>query len=326
LDSSVDSDFSREASPVERDIPILRKDSRKSKQPHSEANNARRNRIKKAVALSEEGELYSLACIVHSVDCNDVDDFPSKYCSRRSPKPPLSRSLKRRSSVSMPGSLFPRSSSMEPDANPSSAEKEQRVRFALHVAQTSDPQLSQRRKSSSFKESPSTSGSPRRRSQIPSSVKTAVDKFHIGEDDADPSILLPSPKRSPLALVASRNLQSRRISSPSFPSAVATKHKRNSNSVESFSDDCGDNSGFLCVKGKEKELVAAREELYENERRDNEIPSLSIEAVHDRNGDKMRIKILEEEIERLKQEVSEQFTSEISMLTSAKSYRRDLFQ
>ena len=242
-----------------------------------------------------------LTRIIHFVDCNNIDDLPSK-CSRRSPKPQLSRSLSRRS---MPGSLFPRSPSTEPDADPSAVEKEQRVRFALHTSEVQG--------------SASTSGS---HSQIvSSSVKTAVDKFHIGEDDADPSILLPSPKRSPHVLVASRNLQSRQISSPSSPSAVATKHKRKNHSVEFFSDDCGDTSGFLRVKDKEKELVASREELYENERRDNEAPPLSVEqAEHDYNSDQIRIKMLEEEIERLKQEVSGHFTSETSMLTSAKSY------
>ena len=265
-----------------------------------------------------------LTCIIHSVYCNNIDDLPSK-CSRRSPKPHLSRSLKRRPSVSMPGSLFPRSPSMEPDADPSVVEKEQRVRFAL---QTSDPQSLQNQKSCRPLDgsASTTSGSPRHHSQIASSsVKTAVDKFHIGEDDADPSILFPSPKRSPHVLVAPRNLQSRRISSPSSPSAVATKHTRKNYSAEFFSDDCGDASGFFRVKGKEKELVVSREELYENERRDIEAPLLSVEqAEHAHSSDKMRIKMLEEEIERLKQEVSGHFISGTSMLTSARSYQKDL--
>ena len=268
-----------------------------------------------------------VTCIVHSVNCSNVDDLPSK-CSRNSPpKSQFSRSLKRRLSVSMPGSLFPRSPSLEPDADPSSAEKEQHVRFALHVSEPLNPPPSPQRrpKSKSMDGSASTTESPRRRSQIASSVKTVVDKFHIGQDDADSSILLPSPKRSPHALVASRNLQSRRVSSPSSPSAAAMKYKSNNHSVESFSDDCGDTSGVLRVKGKEKELVAAREEFYRNKRRDNETPALSIEQVNnDRDRDKIRIKMLEEEIERLKQEVSEYFRLRISMLTGAKSYRRDL--
>ncbi|KAF8802427.1 hypothetical protein BYT27DRAFT_7235351 [Phlegmacium glaucopus] len=297
LNDSIDSDFSREASPVERETPSPRKSTRKAKQPQSdpsaenerEAKTSRRKRIKKVVASSEE------------------DDLPSEY-SRLSPKLQLSRSLKRRPSISMPGSLFPRSPSMDPDADPSAAEKEQRVRFAFHVSQTLDHQSPQRHKSSSSKPldgSASTSRSPRCRPQFASSVKTAVDKFHIGQDDADPSILLPSPKRSPHAMVASRNLQSRRTNSPGSPSAPAMRHKRKNLSVESFSDDSGDTSGFLLVKGKEKELIAARKELYENGSRDNEAPALSVEqAEHDRNRDKVRIKMLEEEVERLKQELS----------------------
>jgi hypothetical protein len=156
-------------------------------------------------------------------------------------------------------------------------------------------------------------------------VKTAVDKFHIGEEDADPSILLPSPKRSPHALVASRNFQSRRISSPSSSSSIATKHRKKNHSLESFSDDCGATLGFLRGKGKEKELIAARQELYGDGNHDNEAPALSVEqAEYNLIGDKIRIKMLEEEIERLKQEVSGQFTSEISMLISTNSYQRDL--
>ena len=153
-------------------------------------------------------------------------------------------------------------------------------------------------------------------------METAVDKFHIGEDDADPSILLPSPKRSPQVLLASRNLQSRRISSPSSPSAVATKHKRKIYSVELFSDDCGDASSFLRVKGKEKELIDSRGELCENEPRDNEAPALSVE--HEHNSDKIRIKMLEEEIEKLKQEVSGHFFIGNFVLTNAESYQGDL--
>ena len=244
-----------------------------------------------------------MAFIMHSVDFN-IDDLLSS-CSLRSPKPQLSSSLRRRPSVSMPGSLFPRSPSTEPDTDPSAVEKEQLVRFSLH---TSDPQSSQKQKFSKPLDGfASTSGSPRRHSHtVSSSVKTAVDKFHICEDDADPSILLPSPKRSPHALVASRILQSRRISGSISPSAVATKHKRNDSSVELFSDDYGNASSFLRVKGKEKELIGSREELYENERR--EAPALSVEREeHDHNGDKIRIKMLEEEIEKLKQEVSGHF-------------------
>jgi hypothetical protein len=323
LDDSIDSDFSRKA-------PVLRRSFRKIKQSQSEpsaknereANISRRKRIKKVVASSEEGESRSLLVSFIPLTVIIIDDLPSKFC-RRSSIPQLSHSLKRRPSVSMPGSLFPRSPSMEPDADLSAVELEQRVRFALH---TSDPQSPQKQNLSRPLDGPaSTSGSPRRHSQVVlSSVKTAVDKFHIGEDDADPSILLPSPKRSPHVLVASRNLQSRRISSPSSPSVVATKHKRKNHSVEFFSDDCGDASGFR-VKGKEKELIASREELYENERRDNEAPPLSVEqAEHDHNSDKIRIKMLEEEIDRLKHEVSGHFTSGTSMLTIAKSYQRDL--
>lgn len=336
MDDFIDPEFLRETSPVEKETTIFRKPSRKSRQPQfdpspkneHETKSSRRKRTKKAVASSEEGKLnsrdlcYSFCC----VNCNNVDDLPSK-CSRHSPKPQLARSLKRRPSVSMPGSLFPRSPSMEPDSNLLATEREQHVRFASHVSQTPDPQSPQRYKSLSSRslDGPApASESPRRRSQIASSVKTAIDKFHIGQEDADSSILLPSPKRSPHSLVASRKFQSRRTSSPSSPSATPMRYKRKNYSVESLSDNCGDTSGSLHVKGKEKELAAAREELYKNERRDNEAPVSSVEQAEiDHNRDKARIKMLEEEIERLKQEVSRQFIQRIFILTSGKSYRKD---
>ena len=61
------------------------------------------------------------------------------------------------------------------------------------------------------------------------------------------------------------------------------------------------------MKGKERELVAAREELHEDERRrenhDEGESSFLEKAGRGRDSDKARIRMLEEEIARLKDEV-----------------------
>lgn len=67
LDDPIDSDLSREPSPLEINPTSLRKSTPKAKPPQvdpsakseREAENERRKRIKKVVASSEEGELYS---------------------------------------------------------------------------------------------------------------------------------------------------------------------------------------------------------------------------------------------------------------------------
>lgn len=70
-----------------------------------------------------------------------------------------------------------------------------------------------------------------------------------------------------------------------------------------------DSSCFSSMKGKEKELVAARQELDRTERRlesGNEAESYSLEQIkRGRDRDRERIRMLEEEIERLKQEVGD---------------------
>ena len=61
------------------------------------------------------------------------------------------------------------------------------------------------------------------------------------------------------------------------------------------------------VRGKEQELVAALEDLDRNEKRldnNNDVETSFLEEIErDRDKDKERIRMLEEEIERLKQEV-----------------------
>ncbi|KAJ3513100.1 hypothetical protein NLJ89_g3147 [Agrocybe chaxingu] len=76
--------------------------------------------------------------------------------------------------------------------------------------------------------------------------------------------------------------------------------------TEDFSQEY-ETSGFFRVKGKERELIAAREEMERNDRRsrrddEGELTFL-VNVEEDRNKDKERIRVLEEEIARLKEEL-----------------------
>lgn len=164
------------------------------------------------------------------------------FADDSAPSPP--RVLRRRHSVSMPGSLFPRSPSLVPDDG-------RRVRFEVHD-----------------RPGPST---PKRTS----SVRTAVGRFRVGEGDADPSILLPSPNGSPLGM---------KLKDP-----PCDKGKGKAVDVEA------NTSGEIRVRGKERELAAAKADQRRREDSDEESESSQ--------RDKERIRMLEEEIARLREEV-----------------------
>ena len=232
-----------------------------------------------------EGKILFVLCIQFmSIANSDEPDSP------RSPSPPLPPALKREPSVTMPGALFPRSPSMEPEGTVIT-EREQRVRFASKALDSPATHFSPRKSSSSSSSSLIPTGSsppttPRRRTHLDSSVKAAVDRF---KDDADPSILLPNTKSSPHAVTRS------------------TVDKGKGRAIDP--DPIEDQSNMSRVQGKEQELVAALEDLDRNERRleSNDETSFLEEIKRDRDKDKERIRMLEEEIERLKQEVGNIF-------------------
>jgi hypothetical protein len=234
-----------------------------------------------------DGDLEREFQIFHNANKITSD---SEDGAQHSPSPrPIPRAIKRRSSISMPGSLFPRSPSIEPDT--SATEREQRVRFAYRILDSPAPHFSPRKSGSSFSSesrSSATNISPPSTPRLPkhsdSSVKVAVARF---QDDADPHILLPNSKSSPHAL----------------------GHTGNSNDKgKGRAVDCA-GLDISRMKGKEKELVVARQKLDRTERRlesgnDAELDPLE-ETKRGRRRDKEKIRALEEEIERLKQEVGE---------------------
>jgi hypothetical protein len=75
-----------------------------------------------------------------------------------------------------------------------------------------------------------------------------------------------------------------------------------------------DTSGEICIRGKELELVAASEEHQRNER-ERERYSDVRQAEVERTRDKERIRVLEQEIIRLKEEVHSTFSIGYSVLT-----------
>jgi hypothetical protein len=247
---------------------------------------------------SDEGTLVTHQGRSISLTLLTTDEHP-RTDSRRIPSPPpLPRALKRRPSMIMPGSLFPRSPSVEPEHHNNASNREQRVRFSSNTPKSPGAPAQ-----NPTTELPST---PRRRSNKGSSVRSAVDKFSVGEHDADPSILLPSPKKSPLAVGTTQYISSRRAEQD-LPSATSRKDKGKARAIDFSPVENPDSSGYLRVKGKERELLAAREELHANERRreiyDEAESSFLDEEEHGRDSDKARIRMLEEEIARLKDEV-----------------------
>ncbi|KAF9533725.1 hypothetical protein CPB83DRAFT_902453 [Crepidotus variabilis] len=229
-----------------------------------------------------------------------VTQTEDEEASDHSPSPPpLPRVLKRRPSMTMPGSLFPRSPSMEPEHG-----HDQRVRFASKLLESPAVWHSPKKRVSSREQNKSSqhsqraftpSASPPRRRNLDASVKAAVDRFH--EDEADPSILLPSPQTSPHTLRKQQYSKGR---------------KGKERAIEPIHLAEPASSGVLNVRGKEKELVAARAELDKNERRleknEADEPSLLEQIKQDRDRDKTRIKMLEEEIQSLKQELLKRST------------------
>lgn len=187
---------------------------------------------------------------------------------------------------------------MEPEHHNNASTREQRVRFSSNTPKSPGAPAH-----NPTTESPST---PRRRSNKGSSVRSAVDKFSVGEHDADPSILLPSPKKSPLAVGTTQYISSRRAEQD-LPFGTSRQDKGKARAIDFSPAENPDTSGYLRVKGKERELLAAREELHANERRreiyDEAESSFLDEAEHGRDSDKARIRMLEEEIARLKDEV-----------------------
>lgn len=242
---------------------------------------------------------------------------------------PIARPLRRRPSMTMPGSLFPRSSSIEPDSSPRClGEEQRRVRFATGITSplhrdihqdgggekimAGPSHLPQDSQAKTSREAEEVAKSPLRPRAVPS-VKAAVERFHVNRDEVGPSILLPSLNSSPGkgkakdgARVDGIQKNSRYASDeqpeghPGVAHLNSVKRKGKQRAYEALpGSKKQDASGDNCVRGKERELVTAREEHDRNEKRWERDPDVEMERVRD----KVRIRKLEQEIMMLKNEV-----------------------
>lgn len=239
-----------------------------------------------------------------------------KEGSRKGP-PSVSatQQLRRKRSVTMPGSLFPRSASLEPEPTPAAQKTHDRqVHFTPHgaegptnlppppllnpiaeVSQASDDQnednpfISQRK------------------------TPTQVDRITSNTRDAKRFLedfnLSPRSSPTPVSPTVSRTVPPRRLllASPSdghpSPPAMSAKAKGKQRAVEPEDEfETGDTSQVLRVNGKVQELRQAREERWQKEVERGEDPETSI-ILEERERDKERISQLEAEVIALKKQV-----------------------
>ncbi|KAG8213157.1 hypothetical protein J3R82DRAFT_11565 [Butyriboletus roseoflavus] len=240
------------------------------------------------------------------------------------PPPPK---LKKQPSMTMPGSLFPRSPSLVPD-QPVSYQRTRAVPDVhISVQPSRPPYVSDSGEaeagpswthSSTVPSADSTDpnqhsldqyASPWRTRSV-ASVKDAVHRFNATEGaEADFSLMLPSPHSSPVKPVSKAHsvdeASPHRPSSSFVPKLSSRKGKeraRDSGNDEDLDFIVCGNSGHDGVYAKERELNAAREEQREHEKRLS--GDQSRRASDERDRDKQRIKALEEEVRRLKEELS----------------------
>ncbi|KAI0926275.1 hypothetical protein AcW1_008487 [Taiwanofungus camphoratus] len=244
----------------------------------------------------------------------------------RSPSPsppPLPALLRRRPSVTMPGSLYPRSESLQPDSSPP-FENSHHVRFLSRSpspsphSQTKDVVKTAKATNTEIKtrsdlrvdrsetilrehaEKPEKhiNIAGRTKEKAPQGARNnqgettgrGKDDIERLEDDIDPSRTLPSSRQ--------RKGKGRAEEDVVQPARVEDLAEKSTNARGK--DLAWDTSGEIRVRGKERELHAAREAHLRNEpARDDE----------EREHDKRRIRMLEEEIARLKAQLAARDTS-----------------
>lgn len=154
-----------------------------------------------------------------------------------------------------------------------------------------------------------------RMSNSPSSnspVKTAIQRFHVGENNADPSILLPNINgTTPIKDRGKAMIHT----SPGRSSDTTLSHKaKGKQRAVDLTDANSDHSeheasGELRVRGKEQELKQAIRQQLENETRRERQQTEEPQdfdphaAEREKERDKERIRQLEEEIRLLREEV-----------------------
>ena len=232
-------------------------------------------------------------------------DFAELSASDRSRSPPSSQqpTLKKKPSITMPGSLFPRSSSLEPD-----------TRDNCLLASTLTGPSGMANGASSTSQSHSNETDPSSldafvspwRTRPVSSVHHAIQRFNItAGEEADFSLRLPTPHSSPAK--PSANPPSGADTSLQLASDFV-KPSSSAKGKERMQDDdllyiLGDvPNADTRIQAKERELVAAREE-HQRQRLASGGHSGGTSDERERERDKERIRMLEEEVKRLREEV-----------------------
>ena len=258
--------------------------------------------------------VVELAFVALSAGDRDRSRSPTPRPPSLFPVPPPPK-LKKKPSVTMPGSLFPRSPSLVPD-------KPDRDQHTQAVPPSHDNDLDEAEGGLSWTHSsavPSAGAvdlnqtsidqyvSPWRTRSV-ASVKDAVYRFNATEGvEADFSLMLPSPHASPVKPVSkSRSINEASSHHPISDPPTTASRKGKERARDGGNDDdldfiVGGSSGHDGVHAKERELDAAREEQREHEKLLS--GDQSRRASDERERDKRRIKALEEEVRWLKEEV-----------------------
>jgi hypothetical protein len=206
----------------------------------------------------------------------------------------------------MPGSLFPRSPSLLPDSPPHYIDErdDRRVRFEnegpSRPRDIPHPRTPFDKATSGSYSSPvSTSMSPLDRRGVPS-VRDAVRRFRV--EDANASILLPRETVSPGKGKGKAREDEYTVSRPPSSRDKGKQRARDVDGHEHEYVHAAETSGEVRVRGKERELVEAKEEQMRRGRRKERDRYTDVDE-REREKDKEKIKMLEEEIRKLKEEV-----------------------
>lgn len=227
--------------------------------------------------------------------------------------------LKRKRSVTMPGSLFPRSPSIEPEPTPAPPMKtdERHVHFTprsndaqpLYPVVTPMESIAERSYSQDLEDEDNPFLSERR-------TPAQLDRITSNSDDAkrflDDFNLSPRSSPTPESPAPARTAPPRRlllespIDLPPSPLPLSAKAKGKQKAVEVDDSLSGDTSQVLRFRGKERELQEAKEEQWRKEQDRGDDPETSI-MLQEREQDKERIKQLEAEVIALRKQVSSCF-------------------
>ena len=234
--------------------------------------------------------------------------------SRRDPSPIASlrafpNVVKRKASATMPGSLFPRSASIEPDPTPGPTSYgllQERIRPPVPVSRTPTQPNSTKGRSTTR---PSVTRSPEEPNPFLGITNTLARARGVVASTDDAKRFLedynPSPPSSPSPAIQPSFRGSTKSAGSHDEVAIAAIQFKGKGKQRAQDDEFEweDDSRVLRVKGKERELREAREEQSRKEK-ETELDPETTMIMEERYRDKERILKLEAEVAWLKSQVS----------------------